>query len=433
MLACCAAGIGASLTPAAIAQDAGSPTERRILGYIEAHNSEALALLKRAVNLNSGTMNFAGVRAVGRLFRSQFDSLGFDTRWVDGAPFGRAGHLVAERAGDGPGILLIGHLDTVFEPASPFQHFERLSDTTARGPGVTDMKGGDVIIIQAMKALAAAGALDGMRLTVIMTGDEEKAGAPLKLARKALLDAAQGMEAAIAFEDGDGNPGTAVISRRGSTSWSLRTTGTRAHSSQIFRADIGAGAIYEAARILTGFYDELRDDPYLTFNPGVLLGGTDVDLDAEAARGTAFGKDNVIAENAVASGDLRALSVEARERAKARMLAIVAEHLPHTSAELTFHDSYPPMAPSEGNRRLLKRYDQVSRDLGLGPVTAVDPRAAGAADVSFISGLVPMAIDGVGLMGSGGHTVHETADLRTLPTQTQRAALLLYRLAEESE
>ena len=111
------------------------------------------------------------------------------------------------------------------------------------------------------------------------------------------------------------------------------------------------------------------------------------------------------------------------------MQAIVAEHLPHTSAEITFRSSYPPLAPSEGNRRLLGLYDRVSRDLGFGPVTPVDPMRAGAADVSFTAGHVEMAIDGLGLMGDGGHTVEETADLRTLPKQTKRAALLLYRLS----
>jgi glutamate carboxypeptidase len=128
------------------------------------------------VNINSGTMNFAGVRRVGDAFRAELDALGFTTRWVDGAGFNRAGHLVAERTGRGPRLLLIGHLDTVFEPRSPFQKFERLSDTTARGPGIIDMKGGNVIIVEALRALKTAGALDRLSITVVMHGDEEDAG-----------------------------------------------------------------------------------------------------------------------------------------------------------------------------------------------------------------------------------------------------------------
>jgi glutamate carboxypeptidase len=73
-------------------------------------------------------------------------------------------------------------------------------------------------------------------------------------------------------------------------------------------------------------------------------------------------------------------------------------------------------------------YDQASRDIGAGPVTAVNPDMAGAADASFVAEHVPMILDGIGQMGDGGHTLNETADLRTLPSQTKRAALLLYRL-----
>src|SRR5438093_12927882 len=254
--------------------------ERSLSAYIDAHNHEALALLERVVNINSGTQNFEGVREVGRAFRAELDVLGFSTRWVDGAPFKRAGHLVAHHPGTGPRILLIGHLDTVFEKDSPFQRFERIDANAAKGPGIIDMKGGDVIIVSALKALDAAGALTSMNVSVVMTGDEEASGDPLSLARKALVDEAKGADVAIGFEDGPGDPKYAVTARRGTTSWELRVKGTPAHSSQIFRDDIGPGAIYEAARILNGFRERLAGEAHLTFNPGVILGGTAVDFDA---------------------------------------------------------------------------------------------------------------------------------------------------------
>ncbi len=405
-----------------------SPDERRIAALVDAQRDEALALLERAVNINSGTQNLAGVRAVGRLFDAELTALGFTTRWVDGAAFNRAGHLVADHPGPGPRLLLIGHLDTVFEPDSPFQKFERIDDRTARGPGIIDMKGGDVVMIAALKALKAAGALDRMNVAVVMHGDEESSGRPLSAARAALVEAAAGAVVAIGFEDGPADPKLAVTARRGATEWRLTVTGAPAHSSQVFREDIGYGAIYELARVINGFREKLAGEPHLTFNPGVVLGGTTVEYEAAQSRGTAFGKSNVIAGRAVASGDLRALSAEQFRQARAAMEAIAAASLPHTQSTLTFDEGYPPMAPTEGNARLLAMYDQASRDLGFGGVAAVSPDRAGAADVSFVAGLVPNIIDGVGLMGKGDHTVEETADLTTLPSQTKRMALLLHRI-----
>ena len=396
--------------------------------FVDARNEEGLKLLERVVNINSGTQNLAGVREVGKVFRAELDALGFKTTWVDGAAFKRAGHLVAEHPGAGPKILLIGHLDTVFEADSPFQKFERISATAARGPGIIDMKGGDVIIIQALKALNAVGALKAMDVTVVMTGDEEDPGEPQSAAREALVVAAKGKDIAIGFEDGDMNPKTAIVARRGTTSWQLRVKGTPAHSSQIFRKDVGAGAIFEAARILNAFREKLAGEQYLTFNPGVVLAGTSAEFDAVQARGSAFGKTNVIAEHAIVSGDLRTLSPEQLERTKKTMQGIVAQSLPHTSATLTFDEGYPALAPTEGNSKLLALYDRASQDLGFGAVTAVNPMNAGAADVSFVAGHARMILDGVGLMGADDHTVKETADLTTLPSQTKRAAVLLYRL-----
>ncbi|HEX9692019.1 MAG TPA: M20/M25/M40 family metallo-hydrolase [Gemmatimonadales bacterium] len=404
-------------------------TEHRVVAAVDEGAAGALELLQEIVNINSGTMNFAGVRRVGAVLRARFDALGFDTEWIDGAPFDRAGHLLATHDGPGPRLLLIGHLDTVFEPDHPFQAWEWTSDSTARGPGVVDMKGGDVVIVLALEALARAAVLDGLNIAVVMTGDEEDSGTPLDLARASLIEAADAADVALAFENGDSDPTTAVIARRGSTTWRLSVTGRPAHSSQVFQPEVGAGAIYEASRILFAFYDELSGEPLLTFNPGVILGGTDVDFDIDQARGTAFGKDNVVAEHAMVSGDLRAVSPEQLANAKLAMRRIADGHLPLTTADLEFHDSYPPFAPTDGNRRLLALFDAVSRGLGFGAVTAVDPRKAGAADVSFTMGRVAMALDGLGTGGGNDHTADEWIDVRTLAMQAKRAAVLMLRLA----
>jgi glutamate carboxypeptidase len=418
--------LGALLIAAA---QLSSSTEKTIVAAVDANAGASLALLERAVNINSGTHNLPGVRAVGDLFRKEFDDLGFTTTWVDGAAFKRAGHLVADHPGKGPRILLIGHLDTVFEPDSPFQKFQRLDGNKARGPGIIDMKGGDVVIISALKALKGAGVLKDMNVIVVMTGDEEDAGDPQAAARKALVEAANGAEYALGFEDGPGDPKFAVTARRGTSSWKLEVKAKTGHSSQIFRADIGYGANYELARIVDGFRRKLAGEPHLTFNPSLVLGGTALDVDDVLAKGSASGKTNVIAERAVALGDLRTLSTAQLQQARETMKSVVTDTpLAQTEATLTFQDGYPSLAPTPGNEALLVDYDRASQDLGLGRVTAVSPDRAGAADVSFVSSQVKSIIDGVGLMGTDDHSPSETADLSTLPSQTKRAAVLLYRL-----
>ncbi len=405
-------------------------TEEIMVNHVDEEHARAIALLEKSVNINSGSMNFAGIKKVGELLAPEFEELGFTTEWVDGAPFGRAGHLVASRESKGPKILLIGHLDTVFPIDSPLQKFEIVDEHFASGPGTTDMKGGNVIMIHALRALRAADALDEMSIRVVLTGDEEKSGSPKSLRSAALVEGGLWADYAIGFEDGDGNPETAVIARRGSIDWTLSVSGTRAHSSQVFQPEYGDGAIYEAARILHEFRLQLSKEKNLTFNPGVIVGGTDVEHDKESNSGTAFGKNNVISSVVRVAGDLRAVSPQQLELARTKMREIVAAHLPMADASIEFGDGYPPMAPSEGNYALLDIFSKVSEDLGFGAVAAVNPRNAGAADISFVANDVEMAMDGVGLMGSGGHTLDEVADLRTLDQQTKRVAVLLYRLSQ---
>ena len=406
-----------------------APVEKKIVDAVDARNAEGLALLERVVNINSGTHNLEGVREVGRVFRAEFDRLGFETRWVAQDEVGRAGHLIAEHRAKGPRILLIGHLDTVFEPDSPFQKLEHVDANTARGPGIIDMKGGDVVIVQAMKALRDAGLLSSMNIVIVMTGDEEDPGLPLSKAREALVAAARGADVAIGFEDGDGDPAHGVVARRGTTEWQMTVDAAGGHSSQIFNQQFGNGAIFEAARILNTIREKLAGQPHLTFNPATIVGGTTVTMDVPEGRGTAFGKTNVIPSRVVVTGDLRGLTMEQFRAARETMLAAAASAAPPAKATITFEEGYPPLAPTTGNETLLSKYDRASRDLGLGPVTAVSPDKAGAADVAFVAGEVKSVIDAVGLKGHDDHSAGETADLRTLPVQTKRAAVLLARIA----
>jgi glutamate carboxypeptidase len=403
--------------------------ENKIIAIAERDKESAIALLARTVNINSGTMNHLGVKAVGEVFAEEFQHLGLTTTWHDMSEVNRAGHLFAETAGESGSrcLLLIGHLDTVFELDSPFQKFDRQGDH-ATGPGVNDMKGGDVVILYALKALKEVGVLDDLKLIVALIGDEEKSGSPKSISRYHLIEASKRCDIALGFEIAT-SLNAATVARRGSSGWRLDVSGKRAHSAGIFNDEVGSGAIFEAARILNQFHEQLTGEEYLTFNPGVILGGTDVDYDPSQNKGGTFGKTNVVSQSVVVHGGLRTISPAQEASARARMKAIAENnHLPKTSAQITFQDGYPSMPPTEGNMAVLANLSGVSVDLDQGEVVAFDPGKRGAADVSFVAGYVDV-IDGVGAEGNGAHTLDESIDLATLPLLIQRAAILIHRLS----
>jgi glutamate carboxypeptidase len=398
-----------------------SPQERAIVAAVDGRREAAVDLLARAVDISSATENHEGVRRLGDLFASELRSLGFETRWVDMPPeIGRAGHLVAEHRGTaGKRLLLIGHLDTVLE-GEPF----RRDGDRAYGSGTSDMKGGDVIIVEALRALHQAGALANRQVIVVLTGDEEDTGKPYEVSRAALVEAARRSDVALAFEGYE--PGTAVTGRRGFSSWRLDVTGSQGHSSTIFGEERGSGAIFEAARVLSAFHEELRE-PYLTYNPSVIVGGTVVKYDHGTFTGAATGKTNVVPRAVVVEGDLRFLSREQLLRAREKMQAIVAKNLPGTTASIAFTDGMPSMSPTAANQALMSLIDQCSRDLGAGPLVPHDPSQRGAGDISFVSEIVP-GLDGLGGLGRNDHAPGEYVQLDAMPVLTKRAALLMHRL-----
>ncbi|HEX8573323.1 MAG TPA: M20/M25/M40 family metallo-hydrolase [Allosphingosinicella sp.] len=411
-----------------------SPAEQKMVLTVESERPRTVALLERLVNQNSGSLNLPGVEAVGRMMRSELEPLGFEVRWVPMADVARAGHLVATHKGSGRGrrMLLIGHLDTVFEPDSPFQRFTLKDSDTAEGPGVGDDKGGITVMVAALRAMHSAGTLRDADIEIVLTGDEEDAGAPIAIARRDLIAAAGRADVALDFEGLAQENGRDMgsIARRGSASWTVTARGKTGHSSGIFSATAGDGAIYELARILAAFRSELPE-PNLTFNVGLVAGGATAELDRDAIRAAATGKTNIIPPIAIARGDLRALSLEQQERVIAKMKAIVGRHLAGASAEIAFDDgAYPPMAPTEASRALLARLNSVNRDLGLGEMGEFDPLKRGAGDIGFVAHLLPGLV-GLGTAGEGSHAPGETADLASVPRQAKRAAILMTRLAKE--
>lgn len=405
-----------------------SKEEKAIQSFIEKQTDEAIDLVEKVVNINSGSLNIKGNKKVGKIFQVELDKLGFKTYWVTYPnDVKRSGHLFAEmRGGKGKNILLIGHLDTVFEPDHPFQKFTRDGDT-AYGPGVSDMKAGDVSMIYIMKALKHVGVLKDLNVTLVYTGDEEKTGGPPSIVRHELVEAGKWADIGLGFEGAVGmNTGT--ISRRSSSSWILTTTGIQGHSSQIFKDHLGYGAIFEASRILNAFREELAPEEYLTFNPGTIVGGTDVTYDPVNSRGTTFGKSNVVPQSVTVHGGIRTISINQLENAMAAMKEIASRNLPQTTANITFRTSYPPMEPTKENYALLDQMEAVNLALGYGELEALDPSKRGAADISFVAPHVDASLAGMGPDGFGDHSENEGLDLTTFPKTTTRAAILIYRL-----
>lgn len=404
-----------------------SKEEKKLLAAIEENYTSTMELLEEVVNINSGSLNKEGVREVGRVFEREFQKIGFDTEWVEiPKEVNRAGHFVATKKGTkGKKIFIIGHLDTVFEKDMPFTPYTVLNDSTATGQGLNDMKGGDVMVFASLKALADLGYLDDRTITVYFNGDEESSGNE-ELSRKDFIERAKSHDIALGYETAQGFS-TVTVARRGSSGWTLKTTGRQSHSSGVFRESVGYGAIYEAARILTSFQEELAGEQYLTFNPGQIIGGSDISYNEINGQGEALGKTNIVAREALVTGDLRFLGEEQKERTREKMQEIVDRNLNRTDAEITFRDGIPSMPPTEGNMALAKTLNQLSLDMDLGEVIPGDPGSRGAADIAFIADFID-GLDGLGASGRGAHAPGETINLKEYPDLIKRSTLLIYRL-----
>ena len=409
------------------AQQKLTKDEQKLIELIDKNYKETLALLEEVININSGSLNKEGVREVGRVFEREFQKIGFQTEWIElPAEVNRAGHFVATRKGTkGKKLFLIGHLDTVFEKDMPFSPFTYLNDSTATGQGANDMKGGDVLVLASLKALHQLVLLNDRTITVYFNGDEESSG-NADISRKDFIERAKLHDIALGYETAQGFS-TATVARRGASGWTLKTTGRQSHSSGVFREGVGYGAIYEAARILTEFQETLSGEQYLTFNPGQFIGGSDVSFNEISGAGTALGKTNIVAREAIVTGDLRFLGEAQKEAARAKMREIVAKNLNQTQAEILFTDGIPSMAPTEGNYALAETLNKVSMDMGFGPVKPGDPGSRGAGDISYVADFMD-CLDGLGASGTGAHAPGETINMKQFPDLIKRNTILLYRL-----
>ena len=432
----------------ATAQLPVAPVESTMIRSVDTQNRAAIALLEKLVNINSGTRNIPGVIAVKDEIEPRLQALGFKTRWVPMDEAQRAGDLVAEHACPvgagkcGKRLLLIGHMDTVFEKDSNFQTYSVLpgnGGNIATGPGTNDMKGGLIVMLVALGAMQSAGVLDTAEIRIVLSGDEEAHGEPVELTRRDMIDAARSSDVALEFESGvrvrDSTkpPGTGVdtisISRRSSITWHLDTTGKSGHSSQIFSDNMGAGAIYEITRIVDAFRRQLPE-PGLTFNVGLMVGGATAALNDTKLGGSATGKPNVVPPMAMAIGDIRTLDEGQTERVEDKMRNIVSKHLPKTGATISFDEGYPPMPVTETGHDLVKQLNAVNQTLEFPAMPELDPMLRGAGDISFVAPYLPGLV-GTGAMGEGAHADTETIFLDSIARQAKRDALLMYRLSQQ--
>ena len=405
--------------------------EKRIVEKSEALAPESISLLEKIVNLNSGTQNPKGVKKVGFILKKEFDRLGMTTQWINISKSNRGGHLFASTKGSsGLKILIVSHIDTVFSKSSSFQKFKR-NGNTAIGPGVNDAKGGIVVILSALKALKMVGVLDQMSIIVALMGDEEMpatdSNGPI---RTHLIDAAKKSDIALGFEYAVETINKATINRRGYISWTIEVSSNSGHSSKIFSENMGYGANFSAFYILNKIRAKLHKHKYLTINPGLIIGGTNVELSQHGIKGQGSGKNNVIAQKTIITGDLRTISAKQLNFAKRELRKFISKPLKHTTAKITFNekDSSPPVPPTKSNKKLLRLMSKVSEDLGYGKVRALDPGLRGTADIAFVFPHVKAVIDGLGALGTGAHSEQESIDISTIPKLNKRTALFLYRL-----
>ena len=378
--------------------------------------------LKTLVNINSHTLNPAGVYAVGEALRPRFEAMGFEASWHKNTDPDFGDHLFLSHPGQGKHILLLGHLDTVYPISSHFQRYEEKEDK-AIGPGVYDMKGGLLVILYALEALHAEGKLSGKHITVALLGDEEQTSQPWEVSRQALLKTAQTADVAIGFEFARAD-NVAVIERRGTTNWTLEVKAQGGHSSRVGQAECGFGAIYHAARILNCMHEEMIKHSGMTLNPGRIAGGSMVN--EQGADVHVAGPSNIIATHAIAHGDMRFTHMgQFDDVVKSMQHHLKNLHDEHVKATLTFSSPKPAMERKPGNEKLLNMISEISVSLDHEPVHAVDRMIAGASDMNMVSPYIPACIDSLGVLGGGAHSEHEWMDIESFPFVVERVKRLL--------
>ena len=421
----CTFGLTLSL-PVFAAEDSEQPlssTELELLTWIENQESNMVDLLETITNINSGSFNKQGMNQVAGIFDRELTELGFDTNSLPGGIIEMphcpnsnlsvdvADHLLASRTGSGTRLLLMGHMDTVFPPDSPFQDFS-LEDGLIRGPGVFDMKGGLVVMLYALKALEQFGLLEGKSVSVLLNSDEEVGSLS---SRQYLEQQARQHDYGLVFEGSVGN--NQIRQRKGLGQARFVVHGRASHAGAAHQD--GRSAIRELAYKIIEIENMTDYETGLTVNVGLVSGGE--------AR-------NMVAPCAEAYVDLRYPLPRQGENARQQFEQIAASlySVPadsdDVSTEIWVNLHRPPKIPTTASDRLLYRTVAIGALLGE-RIGIAD--SGGGTDGSLTQAVGLPTLDSLGLIGSGGHSQREQAELRSFVQTTKRAAILIHRLLNE--
>lgn len=386
--------------------------ERRIQTRVRRDQVRMVRLLSELVRQNSGSGNEEGITRVMERLGRELEALGFELtrhpRTDKGGP-----HLVARHPGRGRRILMVGHMDTIFEPDHHFQDF-RVEGTSARGPGVRDMKGGLVIMIRALAALHAERQLDGHPITLVLNGDEETGS----LSSRALIEeAAREADIALVYEGSSG--GVLTTSRGGLGQGHFEIQGVPAHiASRRWTADANQELAEKVLRIL-----QLNDIPRgVHVNVAPIQGGI---------------KRNQVSGSATGSVDLRFRTPEDGQRLLEEVREILSTSYvtnpaygleTRTSFDVFLHR--PPFPETPRVRALAGLFLSVGSELGLELKTGT---SAGGSDQNLVAAVGTPCLDSLGMWGKGSHTIHEQGDLDSLVPATQLSATALLRLWRSDE
>ena len=374
---------------------------------VEGRLPRFMAELERLVNIDCGSYTADGVDRVAGFVSGALSELGASVERIphEPGPDGtRLGDLVMGRLeGDGPRILLIGHMDTVFDPGTVAERPFRVAGDRALGPGVTDMKAGLLAGLHAVAALHEAGTRPS--LTFVANPDEE-IGSPFSTPH--IRELAPGHDAVLVLECARAN-GDIVSARKGIADYHVTITGRAAHAG--VEPEKGRSAILEAAHQVLALHELNGRWPAVTINAGVIHGGT---------------RPNVVAERCELRVDLRAATGDAFERAAAEVERLAASpRLDGVRIELRRSAGHPPMEKTAASAALVEAAVSIAAALGF---ELRDAATGGASDANTTAALGIATIDGLGPVGGDDHSVDEWLDVGSIVPRTTLLAGLIARI-----